>query len=243
MVFSGSRGPFLAFLVLSMVFFFINAKSRKWRGLVFFSLVAVALFFKSIIRWINETLNSIGIASFNRIYQTVFAQGDVSSGRDSYYLGAIQDFLKHPIFGKAYLLDNGSYVHNIFIEQFRAVGIVGGILFLVVTLYAICMGYNAFKARKDVLIIYLLFLQYVVYGCFSSSIIAIPQYWIGLFVVLNYIKQNKQLSFRTRQLKRQRHKRISPIGGGAQGGGEPPQVERCPVTQSDFEIGACKPAL
>ena len=190
MIFSGSRGPFVAFIVLSVVCFFINANNRKWRLFVVILLVFIAVFFKSIMGWVNNLLESFDIMSFNRVYKTfVESAGDGSSGRDAIFLNAINDFLDNPIFGKAYLTDNGSYVHNIFIEQFRATGLIGGILFLIFTFYAIRRGYMVFKAKKEVLIIYLLFVQYVVYGCFSSSIIAIPQYWIGLYVVLNYVKQ------------------------------------------------------
>lgn len=189
MIFSGSRGPFIAFLVLSVLYFFINAKNRKWRMVVFVSLVLIAVFFKPILGVVNDFLESYDIVSFNRVYQTFMSQGDGASGRDDYYLYAFNEFLDNPIFGKAYLMDNGAYVHNIFIEQLRAIGLIGGVLFLVFTLYAIRRGYKVFKLNKDVLIIYLLFIQYIVYGCFSSSIIAIPQYWIGLYVVLNYINQ------------------------------------------------------
>ena len=190
MIFSGSRGPFVAFIVLSVVYFFINANNRKWRLFVVILLVFIAVFFKSIMGWVNELLESFDILSFNRVYQTfVESTGDGSSGRDTIFMNALNDFIENPIFGKAYLLENGSYVHNIFIEQFRALGLVGGILFMVFTLYAIRKGFKVFKKNKKLLIIYLLFIQYIVYGCFSSSIIAIPQYWVGLYVVLNYVKQ------------------------------------------------------
>lgn len=190
MILSGSRGPFVAFIIVSLLYMLINTKKAASRLIIVFLLIIMGTTYINILEWVNNMLLSHDIYSFNRVYHTFTSGGDGMSGRDSYFLIAINDFLNHPFFGKSYLMDNGSYVHNIFIEQFRALGVVGGACFAIFTIYVLVKGYKFFKNDREFLIIYILFVQYVIYGCFSSTIIAIPQYWAGLYLVLNFIKQH-----------------------------------------------------
>ena len=189
MIFSGSRGPFVAFVVVLVVYLILQINTLKRRYFVILILAVISLFLKSILKFINDFLQSIEITSFSRIYNSYISEDDVSSGRSWIFQGAWDDFLNNPVFGKAFLLDDASYVHNIFIEQFRALGFSGGIIFVIINLSMIIRGWKLIELNSRYSLFYLLFLQYLLFGCFSSCIITLPQYWIFLFVILNLYKQ------------------------------------------------------
>lgn len=183
-VFSGSRGPFVALCAVLLYKYFSSIKSLKAVcGLVLLGSI-ICLFYIDIIIWLNDVLLQFDITSFSRIAASVV--DDMStSGRDMLFVNAFNDFLDNPIFGKSYLLEDGSYVHNIILEQFRALGIIGGILFLLMNVVTLKRGFWLLRTRPQYSLIPMLFLQYFVFGMFSRTITAIPQYWLCFFVLNN----------------------------------------------------------
>lgn len=184
LVFSGSRGPFIALCVVFLYKYFSSIKSIKSFGLLVVLIVLMCILYDDIIWGLNNFLQEFEITSFSRIAMSV-VEGMSSSGRGQIYANAFNDFLDFPLFGKSYLLDDGSYVHNIVIEQFRALGFFGGLLFLIMNLVVIWRGFILLKQKPEYSIIPMLFLQYFVYGMFSRTIIALPQYWLCFFCINN----------------------------------------------------------
>lgn len=183
-VFSGSRGPFLALGCVLLYKYFSLIKSLK--TFVWLVIIGgfVLIFFIDIILYINDFLIQFDITSFFRVVNSLTEETS-TSGRDILFFNALNDFVENPVFGKSYLLDDGSYVHNIILEQFRALGFIGGSLFLIINIWTIKRGFHILKICPQYSLIPMLFMQYFIYGMFSRTIIALPQYWLCLFVLNN----------------------------------------------------------
>lgn len=138
-------------------------------------------------------LEENGFYGFSRIVDTFF-NGDESiinqtSGRDYLYKIGLTLFLENPIFGYAYLLPTGTYVHNIFIEQFMALGLIGGLLFMMMNFAIIKYTFIIAKHCPIYSIFSVLFIQNLIYGCFSLTIIGLTAYWLFAALVINtYMK-------------------------------------------------------
>ena len=78
----------------------------------------------------QEYLNS----NFISRLMTIFTfDVENASGRGAFYQEGIRMFMEHPVFGRSILLMGdlrGGYVHNMIIEVFMAIGLLGGVLFL-----------------------------------------------------------------------------------------------------------------
>lgn len=145
------------------------------------------LSYKSIILWLNDTFQSYGITTFSRVVDYVVGNSYADLGRYRIFDKGWSLAMDNPFMGWGYLLPNGSYVHNIFIEQFMALGFIGGLVFVFIVAYALIKGYIFVYKNKHFSIIYILFIQYVIFGSLSRTIIALPQLWITLYAILHLI--------------------------------------------------------
>lgn len=134
MLLGGSRGPVVAF-VFGLMFVAASAlkvnsraigqfriRPRVWvyLGLMIVGGVAFALF------------SDLTIASFDR-FRTMFdgSGSRIIEERDYIAAAAWGDFKKSPIIGYSYITMNGTALaHNVFLESFMALGIVGGLVYL-----------------------------------------------------------------------------------------------------------------
>ena len=107
-------------------------------------------------------------------------------------------FLENPIIGYSIILPSGGYPHNIYLESFSSMGLIGGLLlifFLIASLYS---------AKKLILfdirfiIFGCLFAQYAVMQAFSGSISQVSEFFILgtlLLVTFSALKKQKRLSY------------------------------------------------
>lgn len=185
---AGSRGPMVALCICMVALLFINSKNYKTKVVSAILICMVLLFYVPILNSINDVFLDNGFHSFDRITRYLTGEMDGGSGRKDIYLDALNIINDNPIFGYHYLLDDGSYVHNIIIEQFMAVGYLGGLIFLIGIVSVIIIGYRRAVRINDegYKIFYILLLQYVVFGMFSRTILALPQLWICVCIVIHY---------------------------------------------------------
>lgn len=184
-VLSGSRGPIFAFVVCLLLFMFIGSQNKKKFFIRMFGICFFAYFLLEILNEVNDYLQGYDITTLQRIVYSLTGEEDISSGRNDIFANGLSIFLDNPILGKSYLLSDGSYVHNVFIEQFMALGIVGGMLFLIFNIKALIVSYKLMVNYPKYSLVSLLFIQYLLFGVFSRTIVAIPQYWLALFLILN----------------------------------------------------------
>ena len=188
-VLSGSRSPIIA-LVVCVLLFFVS-RYRKWYYIIPLILL-LYLFSDQIAKLMftfNDWLSSNGIHSFNRVVESLFGNGgsidDVSSGRTKIYKKALEYITENPFLGYGYLLPDKSYVHNIFIENFMALGFFGGSLFVIINIAALKRCIYVLRHNPKDSIFAILFVQYLIYGLFSRTTIAIAPYWLFMFLVFN----------------------------------------------------------
>ncbi len=191
---AGSRGPMVALCVCGLLFFIMNSHSNKSRIITTLGVIIVFIFYVPILKAINNVFISHGFHSFDRITKYLLGEMIGGDGRQDIYSHAFDLILRSPLFGYQYLLEDGSYVHNLFIEQYMALGIIGGTLFTVTILYICHKGYKAsyHSNNKGFRIYYILFIQYIMFGMFSRTVVALPQLWITLSIVIHY-SSNKLL--------------------------------------------------
>lgn len=185
---SGSRGPIIAFSVCLLLFLFIVNNSRKFKIISILMISIVVIFYAPILNALNDIFMSHGIRSFNRITMYLLGEMEGGSGRELIYENALKHINDNPIIGYRYLLDDGSYVHNIFIEQFMALGYLGGFVFVVAILSITIKGYMA-VCRSNIpgfKVFYIILIQYIIFGMFSRTVIALTQLWICLSIIVHY---------------------------------------------------------
>ena len=194
-VLSGSRSPIIALFICGFLVFI--SKYKKWYFLIPIILLGY-IYNNQIISSLftfNNWLSNLGIGSFSRILNSLFGDNTsietLSSGRNVIYELAISLFYENFILGYGYLLPDKSYVHNLFIENFMALGFWGGMLFLIINILVINRAIYILKYKPKYSIYVILFIQYLVLGFFSRTTIAIAQYWLFLFLILNIYNRIK----------------------------------------------------
>ncbi|NQU34419.1 MAG: O-antigen ligase family protein [Bacteroidetes bacterium] len=122
---SASLGPVFS-LVIVIVFWIYSKNKLAFGGIVSILIVGVLG-----IVFIDQILNFIEIISpltKNRLSLFIY-EGNIN-GRDLYYNNAFNTFLEAPIFGKQFLVFLTSttydYSHNIILDVFMGLGIIGG---------------------------------------------------------------------------------------------------------------------
>jgi hypothetical protein len=191
-VFAGSRGPFMALVVCLIVYILAPRKNVLISILIGVCCYLSIDFLMQSLDSFNETLNNWGFHSFDRVIDSFSKSGsEASSGRDKIFLRGWNQFLEHPIFGVSLLFKDGSYVHNIIIEQFMALGMVGGLLFLSINVIVFYYAFKVIKHQPQNAVIPLLYIQYFVFGCFSRTIIALPEFWLCLALTIKMYENQK----------------------------------------------------
>lgn len=190
--FAGSRSPFLAAMVCIAFYTFAKIKStKKLLGLLGVLIVALPLILLLLTAF-SEFFSSLGFQSFERIYDSFFGEGDITSktsGRDSLYDEGIELFSVSPIFGYSFLIPGKIYVHNIFLEAFMGMGIFGGIFFLIMNFIGVRYAWYIIKYNPSYAAIPVLYIQYMIFGSFSTTIIALPLYWLFYLLTINIAYQ------------------------------------------------------
>ena len=166
---AGSRGPIVALIFVMLFWLFVRGKNILIGTTIV--IVSGTLLFISM----NSLLNSIGKISpimEARLKLTIY-EGH-TSGRDPLYQEAIQAFLDKPILGKQFALFNNQggfiYSHNIILDTFMGLGIIGGFVIIWLIFMALKMSFNLIKTNDSNYWIALILIQEIVANMFSGAI-------------------------------------------------------------------------
>lgn len=188
-----SRGSILAF-VLSIVF--IGLIKKMYRNIILFATILFLLF--PLIYSLSE---SFGSSLFDRVLGTVeqTQSGEyLEEDRPYLWMTAMKNFANSPIIGD--LIENrgiGHHPHNVIIESFMAMGVLGGVVFvgILFTLFRYCFYIGRSSSNYDWLIIFffIAFSQCMVSGGIWSAI------WLwtssgSLIGVYHYLKRNESFN-------------------------------------------------
>ena len=193
---SGSRSPLVS-LIIVIVFILFNQRKNFKGILVGLSILLLAYF---LFDDFNSILQKFGSSFIERIDLSI-NEGD-TSGRDIRIIASYYQFLKSPVYGGAHYIQDplilGKYPHNLLLEAFMSLGIIGGIIFIIVLIRTIILGLRI--TRVDKLIsknnygwIFLIFIQFLSFGFSSGSLYSSYYLWGSLFLCMHIGKFDKIL--------------------------------------------------
>jgi O-antigen ligase len=177
-VFSSSRGPFVALLAVVAIYL----ATRRLRRMF-----SVALLSAAVLGFLAQAALYSDIAerySFaNRLNVSQTDDDPSIAGRELAYAGAIRQFLRSPIYGD-FLEEESThyYPHNILLEAFMFLGLLGGIPFVILLARSFVHAFRILRAGSPFGWVGLLYVQYLVGGQFSGAIYTSTALWslIGL---------------------------------------------------------------
>lgn len=185
---ANSRSPFVALFAILALYLCLKLNFKIILTTAF-CFIVLLLNLDSIDLFFKEYFNS----PFIERTMTLFELGsalETSSGRDLIYEDGIKMFLEHPIIGKAIILTDGefrgSYVHNIFLEVFMGLGLVGGGLFLFIMVKAMKIVIRMIKENDAYLFFALIFVQYLTLLQFSRTLMFLPVFWASLGCLFSF---------------------------------------------------------
>jgi len=196
---SGSRSPLIA-VAISIIFFYYK-KLNILKSTIFFSIsfFLIYIFSYDILLFINSAYPNTLV---DRILHGIRNYDDLG-GRNIFLSIGIEEFMQSPIIGNSFLITKthfkGTYPHNLIIEAFMALGIIGGMIFTALN-FNILRYVNKIIISKKYEWIGLLFLQFFIFGMFSGNIFSSTLYWIFLGLVItskqsnsNYYKKGQNI--------------------------------------------------
>jgi O-antigen ligase len=188
---SGSRSPLISLLICTLILFLTSSQKTKM-GLKF---VVMLLFIAGLFGLGVSFALEQGSGSIERIFATEEEISGTSRfagtehSRLYLYSLALEKVEKHPLLGFGLELPDGlGYPHNLILESFLALGIVGGLMFIILQTYtlfqavALLKHKNSFKAAWGWLGI--LFIQYFIVSMSSGAIYGSYILWYLMFAVL-----------------------------------------------------------
>ena len=187
---AGSRGAIVALLVCGLMYMYLRGH-RKW---LFIGIPVLMLVVYLTLPILNDVLISYNNHSMERLYNSLYdsssMQGGVTSNRDILYTQGWHNFTESPVIGYSFFI-KGEYAHNCIIESFMGLGIIGGVLFLWMIVYALRAAAQLALRDKRFLFVSLLFIQYVCYSLFSRTLSMLPLFWITLYLVIYFRAANE----------------------------------------------------
>mgnify|MGYP000062492709 CR=1 FL=1 len=188
---ANSRSPFVALFVILLAYSLVHINIKHiLLIIVVFSVIIGNL--ESIDFFFKEYFES----TFVERIQSIFELGSImeaSSGRDALYIDGIKLFEENPLWGKSIVLTEGefkgSYVHNVFLEVFMGTGVIGGLLFSFIVLWALIISFKMLKNNSLFLFFGLVFIQNLILLQFSRTLMFLPVFWASLgclFSIKNY---------------------------------------------------------
>lgn len=181
LVSANSRGPLVAFGML-LAFLILVSRGRYALLLIAISAGVVILFVPLSLLLEYE----FGIQTFSRLFgQSFFEEINVSI-RLEMYREAIEGVIAHPLTGLALELpDRKSYPHNIILEAFMAVGILGGGAFLVVVVGLVVKGIVLSRHHPEQGWIVLIFIQNLIGAQFTGALYSTTSFWISVGAMIS----------------------------------------------------------
>jgi O-Antigen ligase len=194
---ASSRGPIFALLICStlmlITYQFKNRMSVKASLFLMFLIILLT------------SVAYFSVGGENQIFDRIFATGDELDTSSSNNRGYVYDMgvklsLEHPILGFGLELPNGEgYPHNLFLESFLTLGFGGGFMFVTIVAYTIMASLKLLMSKNSQWgWVGVLFIQYIIAGCFSGSLYGSSSFWYFLFAVLgvyNSVEENRMYGF------------------------------------------------
>lgn len=190
---AGSRGPLVA-LFACFVFYYIS-RQKTSVGLTFIAILLVVLLY-ALGDILFDGIRAISpmLAARLSLSGTGTEIEEFSSGRTSLYDEALNRFYDSPLFGESFAIfhSNGSFIysHNMVLDAFMALGIFGGLLFVIMLIYAVLNSRFMIMSRFKHWWIGLVCVQYIIYNMLSGAFYQSGMLNALLIIALYYSKDS-----------------------------------------------------
>jgi len=170
---AGSRGPLVA-LIFALLFF---EAVKGGRTLLVLSIAAVPLIAVLTID-LSQIEKFFGTNIFSRFESAVLIGDASSQARIEQIESAWRLFLDHPFFGAA-LEDPsyGIYPHNVVVEAFMAVGVLGGFLLVILLCVCIFQAFQLARSNSVLSVFGALLIQYIFAAQLSGGLYGSSVMW------------------------------------------------------------------
>ena len=197
MIIAGSRGPvFYSFIIFYYYLMNTNFSLKLKRVVIFFSLLSLLVIFVDY----SVLTDLIGIYNPHleeRLIASIETQE--SSGRDSIYKIAFNQFLTRPLIGDYFVLRSGEwkghYPHNIILEALMTFGLVGSIPLFILFYKTMKRVHLLVKINDERTWLALFFLLFFAKGLSTWSLYGNSILWMSMFIILSYKYSNLRYEY------------------------------------------------
>ena len=192
LVLFGCRGSLAVFLVFVAIDVLMIYRKHTVRNFLLILAGFIAYFnMENIVGLLVQLTAHYGIYSYTiRKFQYQMATGleEASSGRGKLYQEAINIIRENPLIGIRMINyeDGTKYVHNLFLQVGRDMGVIVMILSIIFVLYCLYILYAKGLEVEKKTIIAVIFCVSVGRLMVSSLLWSRPEFWILMCIVLNY---------------------------------------------------------
>jgi O-antigen ligase len=176
-----SRGGIFALIIpLSLMYFNPDRKTKS-----IFILLLVILSISGVLVAIDGLLSSGLIDRFLNTSKDI-EEGNSSAIRTTIWRSSLNQFTSNPLFGDSLRVNNwNGYPHNIFIEIFQTLGILGMIPFVFIVSKAVVENLRIIRFHKEYFWILNIFLQSFIQQLFSGAIYTGVWFWSSLAMIIS----------------------------------------------------------
>ena len=192
----GSRGPLVCILAFILMFMlFKSGKRYTWIIMIIFG-VALFLFYKFGLNYIDSILHSQGI--YSRTIELLNNNPTYDSGRSILHEQAKAMIDKKPILGwgvageRQYM---DIYPHNIVLEFFLDYGVPLGVVLLIICTALLVIGF--INSKNYFLFFFMVFLSISISLLWSGSYLSSISFWITIYLSVKTIKTKRVVTNNT----------------------------------------------
>ena len=178
-ILGGSRGPLVSMLLVLIFIYFIFLNKNKLKSKVILRQIIISISLLYVLFFVYQMFSE-QIGLFDRFSQ-LNDNASIDLGRSEHWSAAINQFMDNPFLGDQ-IFDKHLWIypHNLIIEAFMALGVVGGLLFLYLIISNLLKYSSIVKHQIKTLPILLLFMLYLMFGMSSGGLYNSTEFWIAI---------------------------------------------------------------
>lgn len=177
---SNSRGAIVS--VVSCMVFMVMTISNKAKIYALFVMITSGILFIPVTKYLEI---EYGYSTYSRLFEQSQLTEVNTLSRIEIFSNAIEQFISNPLFGGALEeTTTGSYPHNILIEAFMSMGIIGGSLFLIGMIGIFYLAVYIMRKMVNLGWCSILFIQYFTANQFSGSLYQSGNLWVTVGIVI-----------------------------------------------------------
>ena len=183
---AASKGPMVAFILVLFLYAIFTLKPRKVLTFFYFGVIA-SLFIWQSLDFLEEKFGLNAFKRFEGLLGAADGKKDMSTDSRVHHIhDAWDQFLFSPLFGSGIVEKNsGYYPHNVYLESFMSIGLIGGLIFVFLVLSMVYKSIYLLKNNYELGWVGLIAIQYSIGALFSGSICTSNPAWLSMSLVFS----------------------------------------------------------